>query len=380
LIPLTPTLSHPGEGTYWHAVKYLALAAEMESVRGCGHLLFAFSRERRYMSGTWAELSVIAVVLAAGRGTRMGPLTANVPKPLLALRGRPIIEHILTGLHAAGIREVVVVTGYLAEQIERHLGSGEALRMRLSYRRQTRPEGTARALLLARDAIRAEPFLLSWGDIVVEPGQYAALLDDYRRVRCDALLSVNATEDPWQGAAVYVDEHWRVTSLVEKPPRGSSRTPWNNAGIFVLAPLVLEYAERLSPSPRGEYELPQAIAAMIADGRDVRACPVRGFWSDLGRPEDLAVAESALENPSPSRNFSPSPSETVDKREPHPSRRSQRKGPPQGERKLSFENNNRTARPEEPPPEEQSVPKGSGGVSKGARWRRSTVPSKRGSG
>ena len=247
------------------------------------------------MSGIWAELSVIAVILAAGRGTRMGPLTANVPKPLLAFRGRPIIEHILTGLHVAGIRDGVVVTGYLAGQIERRLGTGEALGMKLSYRRQTRLQGTARALLLARDTIGDKPFLLSWGDVVIEPGQYAALLDDYRRVPCDALLAVNATEDPWQGAAVYVDEHSRVTSLVEKPPRGSARTPWNNAGIFVFAPLVLEYAERLSPSARGEYELPQAIAAMIVDGHDVRAYPVRGFWSDLGRPEDLAVAESALE-------------------------------------------------------------------------------------
>jgi NDP-sugar pyrophosphorylase family protein len=238
----------------------------------------------------------------------MGPLTANVPKPLLALRGRPIIEHILTGLHSAGIREVVVVTGYLAEQIERHLGRGEALGMQLSYRRQTRPEGTARALLLARDAIRDEPFLLSWGDIVIEPRQYAALLDDYGRVPCDALVSVNATEDPWQGAAVYIDDRWRVTSLVEKPPRGSSRTPWNNAGIFVFRPLVVGYAERLGPSARGECELPQAIAAMIADGREVRACPLRGFWSDLGRPEDLAAAETALGNAGVSHNSAPSPS------------------------------------------------------------------------
>jgi NDP-sugar pyrophosphorylase family protein len=248
------------------------------------------------MSTSWAESSVIAVILAAGRGTRMGALTANVPKPLLALRGRPIIEHILAGLHAAGIGEAVVITGYLAEQIEHHLGAGGALDMRLSYRRQTQPEGTARALLLARDAVQDEPFLLSWGDIVIEPEQYAALLDDYRRVPCDALLSVNATDDPWQGAAVYVDERWKVTGLVEKPPRGSSRTPWNNAGVFVFRPLVVEYAQRLRPSARGEYELPQALAAMIADGRDVRACPVRGFWSDLGRPEDLVRAESALGN------------------------------------------------------------------------------------
>jgi NDP-sugar pyrophosphorylase family protein len=256
--------------------------------------VLAFFRRCRYISASWAESSVIAVILAAGRGTRMGTLTANVPKPLLVLRGRPIIDHILSGLRAAGIREAVVVTGYLAAEIERHLGSGEALGMKLSYRRQAPAEGTARALLLARDAIRDEPFLLSWGDIVIEPGQYAALLEDYRGVPCDALLSVNATDDPWQGAAVYVDEHWRVTRLLEKPPRGSSPTPWNNAGIFVLRPVVLAYAGRLGPSARGEYELPQAIAAMIGDGRDVRAYPLRGFWSDLGRPEDLAAAERAL--------------------------------------------------------------------------------------
>lgn len=223
----------------------------------------------------------------------MGSLTAQVPKPLLLLRGRPIIEHILGGLRSAGIRKAVVITGYLAEQLERHLGSGERLGMELAYRRQTRPEGTAQALLLARGAVDG-PFVLSWGDIVVEPEQYGRVLGQFERAPCDALLTVNATGDPWQGAAVYVDADWRVTRLIEKPPRGSSRTPWNNAGIFILTPLIFDYAERLTSSARGEYELPQAIAAMLRDGREVRACPVRGFWSDLGRPEDLAAAEDAL--------------------------------------------------------------------------------------
>jgi len=121
-----------------------------------------------------------------------------------------------------------------------------------------------------------------------------ALLDDFARHACDALLTVNRVADPWRGAAVYLDAGGTVTRVVEKPPRGSSTTPWNNAGIFVFTPLIFSYAERLPPSARGEYELPQAIAAMIADGRAVHACPVRGFWSDLGTPEDLATAERAL--------------------------------------------------------------------------------------
>jgi len=232
-----------------------------------------------------------AVILAAGRGTRMGALTASTPKPLLRLRGRPIIEHILLGLRDAGVRDAVIVTGYLGEQLEAALGDGRRLHMRFTYRRQTHPDGTARALLLARDALQDEPFLLSWGDIVVAPRTYADLVATFAAHPCDALLTVNPVDDPWRGAAVYVDDALRVTRLVEKPPRGASHTRWNNAGLFVFSPHILDYAAQLRPSLRGEYELPQALSAMVDDGGLVRALPVRGFWSDLGTPEDLAAAE-----------------------------------------------------------------------------------------
>ncbi|HXQ21876.1 MAG TPA: nucleotidyltransferase family protein [Candidatus Acidoferrales bacterium] len=238
--------------------------------------------------------AVLAVVLAAGRGTRMGALTATIPKPLLHLCGRPIIEHILLGLRSAGVHETIVITGYRGEQIEAYLGDGTRLGMRLSYRRQERAEGTGRALLLVRDVLGAQSFLLSWGDVVVDAAEYGALRADFTRVPCDTLLSVNAIDDPWRGAAVYVDGDGRVTGLVEKPPRGSSTTRWNNAGVFAFTPLILDYAGRLTPSPRGEYELPQAIAAMLADGHVIRAHALRGFWSDLGTPEDLTAAERAF--------------------------------------------------------------------------------------
>jgi dTDP-glucose pyrophosphorylase len=237
---------------------------------------------------------MLAVILAAGRGRRMGALTEHTPKPLLPLQGRPIIEHIVVGLRAAGVDEAIVITGYRGEQIEAHLGDGSRFGVHCTYRRQERPEGTAKALLLAADAAAHCPFVLSWGDIVISSPNYPALTAEFARHPCDALLMVNEIDDPWRGAAVYVDADWRVTQLVEKPPRGTSQTCWNNAGIFVFAPPIFTYAERLQPSARGEYELPQAIAAMIDDGRAVRACAVQGFWSDLGTPEDLAVAERTL--------------------------------------------------------------------------------------
>lgn len=235
-----------------------------------------------------------AVLLAAGRGTRMGELTRATPKPLLPLAGKPILAHIVDGMIAAGIREFVIVTGYLGEQIEAAFGDGSDRGVAITYRRQERTDGTAGALLLARDLLGEAPFMLSWGDILVEPALYSGMVQRFAAAPCDVLLSVNPVDDPWRGAAVYVDGDGRVERIIEKPPRGSSSTGWNNAGVFVFSPLILDYAARLEPSPRGEYELPQAIARMLDDGREVRAIPVGALWSDVGTPEDLRAVDALL--------------------------------------------------------------------------------------
>lgn len=234
----------------------------------------------------------IAVVLAAGRGTRMGALTAHTPKPLLTVNGTPLLGRVLGGLAAAGIRRAVVVTGYLGEQIEAALGDGSALGLALTYRRQAEANGTAKALLLAADAVGEAPCVVSWGDILVPRAFYREFCDAWARRPCDAQLAINRVDDPWAGAAVYVDADWRVHRLEEKPPRGTSTTPWNNAGIMAFTPLIFDYARRLAPSPRGEYELPQAVTQMVRDGRDVRAVPVNGPWSDVGTPADLEAAQT----------------------------------------------------------------------------------------
>ena len=238
-----------------------------------------------------------AVVLAAGRGSRMGALTKATPKPLLTVAGRPMIARVLGGLARGGVRRAVVVTGYLAEQVESTLGDGAALGLSLVYRRQERPDGTARALLLAAPLLGDGPFVVCWGDILVPTAFYATFLDAWAARPCDAQLAVNAVDDPWRGAAVYVDDDWRVQRLEEKPARGTSTTTWNNAGIMAFAPRVFGYARRLPPSARGEYELPQAVAQMVRDGRDVRVVPVQGPWSDVGTPEDLAAAQTVFAEP-----------------------------------------------------------------------------------
>jgi NDP-sugar pyrophosphorylase family protein len=236
-----------------------------------------------------------AVVLAAGRGSRMGPLTAARPKPLLEVAGRPLIAYVLGGLAAAGVEHVVLVTGYLGEQVEAVLGDGAALGVRLSYRRQDQPTGTAHALLLAASLIESAPFIVGWADILLARAFYGEFVAAYAARPCAVQLAVNPVDDPWRGGAVYVEPDGRIRRLVEKPPRGRSTTTWNNAGLMYLAPAVLDYARRLTPSLRGEYELPQAVAQMIDDGHSAYAVPVRGAWLDVGTPADLAAAAALLD-------------------------------------------------------------------------------------
>ena len=232
-----------------------------------------------------------AVLLAAGRGTRLGALTVNTPKPLLRVGGRPIIAHILHGLRAAGVEEATIVTGHLADLLESELGDGEATGLDLRYARQDQPDGTARALNLARDWVGEDQFFFGWGDILVRPENYRNIIR--LAPTADAVIAVNPVADPWAGGAVYVDGANVVQRIVEKPPKGASTTNWNNAGFGVLGPTIWPEVDRLQPSARGEYELPQAIAALVESGARVIAVPVEGDWFDIGTPEDLARARAA---------------------------------------------------------------------------------------
>lgn len=226
------------------------------------------------------------LILAAGKGTRMGRLTDDRPKPLLTVARVPILEHVLQGLASTGIRRAVVITGYLAERVESYFGDGAGVGLSLTYRRQESQTGTAKAALLARDDMAPTPFVMSFGDILCARSNYRALAEAFASCLCDALLGLNPVDDPWEGAAVYRDGD-RVTRIIEKPPRGTSTTKWNNAGVMVLTPQVWPILEQLGPSPRGEYELPVGIGQMVERGFDVRGVEFAGFWSDVGRPEEL---------------------------------------------------------------------------------------------
>jgi dTDP-glucose pyrophosphorylase len=232
-----------------------------------------------------------AVVLAAGRGTRLGELTADTPKPLLDVGGHSCLERVLVGLAQAGIHRLALITGHAAQQVEEAVWGSAA--MSVEFIRQEVPGGTGEALLLAERFAGGHPVVFAWSDVLVDPANYRAVIEAAEAV--DAVIAVNQVEDPAAGAAVYVDEGWVVVDIVEKPPPGTSTTNWNSAGFGVLTETIWPHLRDLEPSGRGEYEFTDALASLLRSGGKIRAVPVVGAWFDIGTPEALTAARAHYE-------------------------------------------------------------------------------------
>jgi len=227
-----------------------------------------------------------AVLLAAGRGTRMRELTADLPKPMIEVRGKPVLQHIVEGLRDAGVRQLLVIVGYRADTVQNFFGDGSRYSIEIQYTTQAVQDGTGRVVDLARDFAGDSPFVLSYGDILVDPANYKRLLNLPQDV--EAIISVTRGEDVSKGGAVFLNEEMELVDLREKSKPGEPTSPWYNAGIYTFRPSIFEFTAKLKPSPRGEYELTDAICALAHSGKKVKALELTGEWADVRDPEILA--------------------------------------------------------------------------------------------
>ena len=234
------------------------------------------------------EMSKItkAVLLAAGRGTRMRELTSDLPKPMLPVRGKPILQHIIEGLRAAGVTDIFVVVGWRADVVQKFFGNGEQFGIHITYRTQLVQDGTGRVVELARDFCGTEAFLLSYGDILLDRSNYPRIVS--LNADAEAIVTVKWTEDVSKGGSVFVNERFELIDLREKPQPGEPTSPWYNAGVYAFRPSIFEYISRLERSPRGEFELTDAIRDLARSGKKVQALELTGEWADVRDPEILA--------------------------------------------------------------------------------------------
>jgi UDP-N-acetylglucosamine diphosphorylase / glucose-1-phosphate thymidylyltransferase / UDP-N-acetylgalactosamine diphosphorylase / glucosamine-1-phosphate N-acetyltransferase / galactosamine-1-phosphate N-acetyltransferase len=226
-----------------------------------------------------------AVLLAAGKGTRMKELTNELPKPMLEVRGKPILQHIVEGLRDAGVTDFCIIVGYKADVVRAYFGDGSKFGVKITYVTQIVQDGTGRVVELARDFAGADPFVLSYGDILINPANYRRLVAPGS---AEALVSVkNLAGEIAKGGCVVVNERFELSDLIEKPA-GPPPSPWYNAGVYAFRPSIFEFTARLQLSPRGEYELTDAIRALAQSGRVIRAVELSGDWADVRDPEVLA--------------------------------------------------------------------------------------------
>jgi len=237
---------------------------------------------------------VKGIILAAGRGTRLRPWTDDTPKPMLKMAGKPNIEYIFDGFAAAGVDDLSLVIGYLGEQISGHYGN-DYRGMAIRYFEQKELLGTGHALLLAEEVLKDDTFMLSWGDILMDIENYPELVEFHKKGGFEATITLNHIDDPYAGAAVYMEGD-RVVNVIEKPPKGESTTNWNNRGLFILSQTIFEEVHALTKSARGEYDFPTAVNQLIQKGRPVGGMPIKGFNSDVGTQEEFKEYEEYILN------------------------------------------------------------------------------------
>ena len=230
-----------------------------------------------------------AVLLAAGKGTRMKDLTNDLPKPMLEVRGKPILLHIVEGLRAAGVSQFCIIVGYKAEVVREFFGDGSKFDVRITYTTQTVQDGTGRVVDLAKEFAGSDPFVLSYGDILISPANYLRLVD---LGGAEGLVTVKHNEgEIAKGGCVVVNDRFELTDLIEKPA-GPAPSPWYNAGVYAFCPSIFEFTAKLKLSPRGEYELTDAIRDLAKSGKLVKAIELSGDWADVRDPEVLASLNS----------------------------------------------------------------------------------------
>jgi dTDP-glucose pyrophosphorylase len=232
-----------------------------------------------------------AVVLAAGRGTRMRELTNDIPKPMIEVRGKPVLQHIVQGLCDAGVRRFLIIVGYHAEAVQNFFGNGQHHNVDIEYATQTVQDGTGRVVNLARNFTGGSPFILNYGDILISPQNYKRVVD--LPDDCEGVITVTRGEDVSKGGAVFVNEQMELVDLREKPKPGEPTSPWYNAGLYAFRRSIFEFIARLKPSPRGEYELTDAIRDLAQSGKKVQALELTGEWADVRDPEILARLNQA---------------------------------------------------------------------------------------
>ncbi|MCK4862916.1 MAG: NTP transferase domain-containing protein [Dehalococcoidales bacterium] len=225
-----------------------------------------------------------AVILAAGEGNRMRPLTSNRPKVMLPVANKPILEHLLIEAKEAGIKEFIFIVGYCDEQVRSYFGKGEKWGVTIAYSEQRKQLGTADAIRMVAGIVDGS-FLVINGDVVVSRKDIGRLLKNGRNT-----MSVIEVEDPRGLGMVELSED-KVTNIYEKTQKPP--TLMANAGLYLFTPEIFEAISQTEKSPRGEYEITDSLQLLMDTKEGLHFQEITS-WLDISYPWDLLPANESM--------------------------------------------------------------------------------------
>ncbi len=233
-----------------------------------------------------------AVLLAAGEGVRLQPITATRPKHLIKVGGKPILQFCLEAVKNAGISEAVIVTHYMGDAIRQYFGNGEKLGLNISYVEQKAVLGTGNAAAVAEPNVDGD-FVLVYGDLLFGIDAVKDTLRLFEHGKTAAVVGVVPVDNPESYGIIALDEKKRVKGIVEKPAAGKAPSNLANAGVYVFSPEVFDKIRQTEASVRGEWELTDAFTLLAKEGKTVLAAELsKDDWFDVGRPWDLLDANN----------------------------------------------------------------------------------------
>ncbi|SFJ93455.1 glucose-1-phosphate thymidylyltransferase [Streptosporangium canum] len=225
-----------------------------------------------------------ALVLAGGSGTRLRPITHTSAKQLVPVANKPVLFYGLEAIAAAGIREIGIVVGDTQAEIEAAVGDGSALGLQVTYIRQQAPLGLAHAVLIARDYLGDDDFVMYLGDNFILGG-INGIVDRFVHDRPSAQIMLTRVGDPRQFGVAELDAGGRVVGLEEKP--ADPKSDLALVGVYLFTPAIHEAVAELKPSWRGELEITDAIQWLIQEGHEVESTVISGYWKDTGNVTDM---------------------------------------------------------------------------------------------
>jgi UDP-N-acetylglucosamine diphosphorylase/glucosamine-1-phosphate N-acetyltransferase len=233
-----------------------------------------------------------AVVLAAGKGKRLRPITSTRPKPMILIGNKPLLEHTILGLKSAGIKKILLIVGYKEDHIKDYFGNGTKYHLNIEYITQEQHMGTAHATSYAKDFVKNDSFILLYGDILVDKSVFSEIINIYKQKQPQGLISLIRVKNPYEYGIISLDNNNYVTKITEKPSPEKKLGNLANAGIYMFSSQIFQAIAKTEKSIRDEYEFTDSMQILITDlkGKIIGYEIEDKFWSDIGLPWQLLDA------------------------------------------------------------------------------------------